>query len=172
MPEQNEQNTGFTLIELLVVLAIVGLIGTMAGVAVMSAREKTRDFKRMSDMTEIQAALEDYFNENNIYPEGAALPLGDVTQSACLSSDGFKANCSADSVVFMTIVPSLYVGGLNDLVLCGNPQRSAYCYSLLSDGATYGINVEFERNIPERGIVKGVNCATPSGLVGGVCPSE
>ena len=170
MPKQ--KNKGFTLIELLVVLAIIALIGTMAGVAVMSAREKSRDFKRMADMTEIQSALEDYFNQNNTYPDGSALPLGDTVQSACLSSEGFKSSCSGDSIVFMSIVPAIYSGGLKNLVQCGDPARTAYCYSLLQDGASYAVNVEFERNIVERGIVKGVNCATPSGLVAGTCSVE
>lgn len=164
-----QKNKGFTIIELLVALAIIGLLGTAAGVMVSSAREKVRDYKRMNDMTEIQAALEDYFNENNQYPDGSLLALGDITTSACLSSEGFKSSCSGDSVVFMSIVPALYSGGLKDLVVCGDPQRSSYCYSQLSDGATYAIHVEFERNIPERGIAKGVNCASPSGLFGGVC---
>ncbi len=169
---QKKENKGFTLIELLVVLAIIALIGTMAGVAVMSAREKSRDFKRMADMTEIQSALEDYFNQNNIYPEGSTLPLGDTVQSACISSEGFKSSCSGDSIVFMSIVPAIYGGGLKDLVQCGDPARTAYCYSQLQDGASYAINVEFERNIPERGIIKGVNCATPTGLIAGACLTE
>ena len=157
------------MIELLVVLAIIGLLGTMAGVAVMSAREKSRDFKRMADMTEIQSALEDYFNQNNEYPEGSALPLGDAMQSACLGSEGFKSSCSGDSIVFMSIVPALYDGGLQDLVLCGDPARTAYCYTAAEDGLSYQIDVEFERNIPERGMVKGINCAVPSGLTSGAC---
>ena len=49
---------GFTLIELLVVVAIIGLLSTLAVVALSTAREKTRDSKRLSDLKNIQTALE------------------------------------------------------------------------------------------------------------------
>lgn len=163
------ENKGFTLIELLVVLAIIALLGTMAAVAVNSARERSRDFRRLNDISQIQASLEDHFNQKNTYPSGSGLPLGDAALSTCLSSEGFSANCIGDSVTFMTIVPALYDKGLKDLVQCGDPMRTAYCYYQITDGASYSIEVEFERNVPERGIVKGVNCATPSGISTGSC---
>ncbi len=165
-------NKGFTLIELLVVLAIIGLIGTLAAVAVNSARERSRDYKRLNDVNEIQIALEQYFNENNSYPEGTLLPLGDAAQSTCLSSDGFQSSCAGDSVIFMPIVPQLYDKGLDGLSQCGTPLRTAYCYTRVSDGMSYAISVEFERNIPERGIQKGINCVVPTGIRAGECPTE
>ncbi len=163
------KNKGFTLIELLVVLAIIALLGTMAAIAVNSARERSRDFRRLNDVSQIQASLEDHFNQKNTYPDGEGLPLGDAATSSCLSSEGFSANCDGDSVVFMTIVPALYDKGLKDLVQCGDPMRTGYCYYQISDGATYAIEVEFERTVAERGIQKGVNCATPSGISAGSC---
>ena len=51
---------GFTLIELLVVIAIIGLLSTLAVVALNNARMKSRDAKRVSDVKQIQTALELY----------------------------------------------------------------------------------------------------------------
>jgi len=163
---------GFSIIELLVVLAIIGLLGTLAAVAVNSARERSRDYKRLNDVNEVQIALEQFFNENNTYPAGVGLPLGDAAQSTCLSDEGFAASCAGESLVFMSIVPQLYDKGLKDLSQCGTPVRTAYCYNMLEDGVSYAITVEFEREIPERGIMKGLNCAIPTGIRAGACIAQ
>ncbi len=60
---------GFTLIELLVVIAIIGLLAAIIAVSVNSARKKARDAQRVSDMKQIQTALELYYDDNEEYPE-------------------------------------------------------------------------------------------------------
>ncbi len=62
------QKKGFTLIELLVVIAIIGLLATLSVVALNNARERARDARRVSDIKQIQTALELYFNAENKYP--------------------------------------------------------------------------------------------------------
>ncbi|MFH1790275.1 MAG: prepilin-type N-terminal cleavage/methylation domain-containing protein [bacterium] len=84
---------GFTLIELLVVIAIIGLLSTLAVVALSSARTKARDSKRLSDLKQVQTALELYFTDNNGYPT-ASVTLG-ATSAACLNTSGFSTlGCS------------------------------------------------------------------------------
>lgn len=61
---------GFTLIELLVVIAIIGLLSTLAVVSLNNAREKSRDSKRVSDVKQLQTALEMYYTECGGYPTG------------------------------------------------------------------------------------------------------
>lgn len=80
---------GFTLIELLVVIAIIGLLSTLAIVALGSARMKSRDTRRLSDLKQIQTAFEMYNNENNgTYPATTTV-LGNI-EHACLTSSGFQ----------------------------------------------------------------------------------
>jgi len=94
---------GFTLIELLVVVAIIGLLSTLAVTALGGARKKARDSRRLSDVKQLQTALELYYTDNTDYPTGANINLGD-TNYACLSSGGFgSTNCATDA--YMPKVP-------------------------------------------------------------------
>ncbi len=59
---------GFTLIELLVVIAIIGILSSVVLASLNSARQKSRDARRISDIKQIQLALELYFDSNAAYP--------------------------------------------------------------------------------------------------------
>ena len=59
---------GFTLIELLVVIAIIGILSSVVLASLNSARRKARDAKRISDIKQIQLALEMYYDDNSNYP--------------------------------------------------------------------------------------------------------
>ncbi len=63
---------GFTLIELLVVIAIIGLLSTLSILALNTARARARDAKRISDVKQIQTALEMYYNDTGDYPTTAS----------------------------------------------------------------------------------------------------
>ena len=59
---------GFTLIELLVVISIIGFLSTVVLASLNTARARARDAKRISDIRQLQAALELYKNTNGSYP--------------------------------------------------------------------------------------------------------
>lgn len=101
--------SGFTLIELLVVIAIIGLLSTLSIIALNSARARARDAKRISDVKQMQVALEMYYNENNAYPTTASVvpgaAIGSVGQEPFLRAvptppspvDGSKCTTAAGS---------------------------------------------------------------------------
>lgn len=64
----NTRQKGFTLIELLVVIAIIGILASVVLASLNSAREKSRDVRRIADIGSIRLALELYFDANDAYP--------------------------------------------------------------------------------------------------------
>jgi type II secretion system protein G len=127
---------GFTLIELLVVIAIIGLLSTLAVVSLNSARQKSRDAKRVSDIKQVQTALEMYFTDQNKYPvqATAALVLGGAT-SSCLGTAGFSAACAGDVNVYMPVVPA-----------DPGPGTNTYSYGI-TDGTSYTISFTLESGV-------------------------
>lgn len=62
------RSRGFTLIELLVVISIIGLLSSVILSSVNTARTRGKDARRLSDLKQVQLALELYFSENGAYP--------------------------------------------------------------------------------------------------------
>ncbi len=97
-PKQQKKDHGFTLIELLVVVAIISLLSSIALIAYQDTRQKSRDAKRLGDMTQMASALELYFNANKGYPPAVNREPADLSGSvvtlpkAPMPPDG---NCAA-----------------------------------------------------------------------------
>ena len=64
---------GFTLIELLVVIAIIGILSSVVLASLGTARQKARDATRISDMKNLQLALELYYDGLQLYPPNTAV---------------------------------------------------------------------------------------------------
>jgi type II secretion system protein G len=140
---------GFTLIELLVVIAIIGLLSTLAVIALSSARTKARDAKRLSDVKQVQIALELYYTDNSRYPiQVEPITLGSSAVTCLHNTDnGWSANCDQD--VYMRAVPKDPKAG------------SQYMYSS-ADGTAYSIDAALEADMG--GLLEGQIVATPSGI--------
>ncbi|OGH68673.1 MAG: hypothetical protein A3I29_05030 [Candidatus Magasanikbacteria bacterium RIFCSPLOWO2_02_FULL_44_11] len=134
---------GFTLIELLVVIAIIGLLSTLAVVALGSARVKARDSKRLSDLKQLQTALELYYTDQNAYPAGSSVGLGSGNY-ACLNSSGWAATGCASP--YMGQVPN-------------DPNSGAYTYTAAS--GSYTITGTLEGTV--NGLSEGVTLS-PGGI--------
>ena len=134
---------GFTLIELLVVIAIIGLLSTLAVVALNNARMKARDAKRVSDIKQIQTALELYFNDASDYP--AAVTPG--------------STIAYDTTTYMAIVPTNPKPRTD-----GSPTACAdsdYSYTRDS-GVSY--HISFCLGGATGGLAAGGRTATPGGI--------
>lgn len=60
---------GFTLIELLVVIVIIGVLIALSVPVVVNYLERGRDTERKADVDLIADAAEQYYTDNNAYPE-------------------------------------------------------------------------------------------------------
>ena len=138
---------GFTLIELLVVIAIIGLLSTLAVVALSSARTKARDSKRLSDLKQLQTALELYYTDKNGYPAAAtAITLGGTSYN-CLGSNGIAAIASCGTTKYMGLVPS---------------DPGSYSYSYVSAASTtFTITAQLEGTV--NGLTGNIY-VTPNGI--------
>jgi len=96
---------GFTLMELLVVIFIITLIGSLVTVYFFQIRKNVRDSKRLSDITEIQLALESYKFFEGQYPDelipGEPL-IGSTTGKVFLNKtpqnpDYYNSSCSSSN---------------------------------------------------------------------------
>lgn len=135
---------GFTLIELLVVIAIIGLLATLSVIALNSARLKARDARRVSDIKQLQTALEMYYSDVSSYPAGT---LG--ANVSLSSTNGF--NATPAGTVYMSKVPTNPTP-VND-GSCG--ANAAYTYAQVSAGASYTLSYCLST---------GAATATPAGM--------
>ncbi len=74
----NNKKSAFSLVELLVVISIIALLSTLITISFSNIKRNNRDSKRISDIVEIQIALEAYkFFEgsypNELHPGGALI---------------------------------------------------------------------------------------------------
>ena len=84
---------GFTLIELLVVIAIIGILSSVVLASLNSARQKGRDARRISDLKQIQLALELCYDAGNSCT-GGGVEYPDSLD--VLATSGFIASVPTD----------------------------------------------------------------------------
>lgn len=145
------KNQGFTLVELLVVIAIIGILSTLAVVSLNSARIKSRDAKRVSDLKQISTALEFYNNDKKGYPVvAAAISLGEAGATTFSTGAGFSDTPS--DTTLMGLVPK-------------DPQAPTNHYDYTGTATTFQIKTALEGKIED---FTGDICATQDGLK--ACP--
>lgn len=158
---------GFTMIELLVVIAIIGLLSTLGIVALNNARMKSRDSRRVNDVSRIQTALEMYYSDQGKYPGvvgnlGDTIDLGGVNY-ICLDETGFSNACTGH--FYMAKVPS-YPKPRTDKGC--DTANAGYFYKShnLTDASTY--RIQYCLGGTSGGTPADVNYACESGKYG--CP--
>ncbi|OGL75088.1 hypothetical protein A3C96_00625 [Candidatus Uhrbacteria bacterium RIFCSPHIGHO2_02_FULL_60_10] len=148
---------GFTLIELLVVIAIIGLLSTLAVVALNSARQKSRDSKRVADIKQIQTALELYFADAQAYPVGTNLVLGGASANKLCATTGLNNTCTGTT--YMGLVPKAPTPA--DGAAC-NGTNNDYFYTVVSGNSDYGLTFCTGTAVGE--LTVGRQCATSAGV--------
>lgn len=94
-----KQHKGFTLIELLVVISIIGFLTTLAVVSLNSARQKSRDGKRLSDMKQLHTAMELCLAGNSGSNEGS--------YTGCCSAGSYPAKINTCGALLSSFLAGL-----------------------------------------------------------------
>jgi prepilin-type N-terminal cleavage/methylation domain-containing protein len=141
------KKTGFTLIELLIAVTILGILATVGLGSFQSSQMKGRDAQRKSDLSQIQKALEMYYNDKGGYP--LSIPEAGIEWKDLSVSDG---------TLYMKSVP-------------GDPRGGSYCYE--SDGTYYKIYAKLENTKDSKVITPSSSvCTAVNGYNYGVSSSN
>lgn len=127
-----KHSRGFTLIELLVVVAIIGLLSSVTLASLNSARAKARDARRISDLRQIQIALELYYTSNGSYPS-----TGNAWRSEC--------NDDAPNNVIPGLIPTYMPSFPSDPTM--NKVADTSCYWYISTGTDYAFLDQFIQDV-------------------------
>lgn len=123
---------GFTLLELLVVVTIIGMLSSVVLASVSAARIKARDARRVSDLKQLQLALQLYYGENSAYPVATQYSSSEPSSSAFyVNPAGFVPGLAPTYIATLPRDPN---GGISSL--CGSPYRHEYVY-FSPDGTNY-----------------------------------
>lgn len=78
MLQSSISRKGFSLIELLVTISIIGVVSTLGISSAAILQKNSRDTQRKADLRLIQSALQQYYADNNFYPDGLSLTSGSL----------------------------------------------------------------------------------------------
>jgi prepilin-type N-terminal cleavage/methylation domain-containing protein len=128
---------GFTLVELMVAIAIMALLTGIITVNLTKSRAKARDAKRISDIGQLQLALELYFDRCNKYPMPAPAMNGNANQSfaidpasSCTTANGTVITMST----FMSNIPIPPKGAIDPF------HNIAYQYKVPNNEVNFSID--------------------------------
>ncbi len=135
---------GFTLVEILVVVSIIGIIISISVLSFNSTEEVSRNNARLSNVKQIQLALEEYYKYENSYP-------------TTLSFGGSLIG-SSTSKVFLSLIPQ-NPSPRDD----GNCTDQEYQYSYNTSTKAYTLGFCLSKKISDFEV--GNYNAVPSGIV-------
>ncbi len=125
---------GFTLIEILIVVAIIAILASVVLIGLGPTQQSGRDARRLSDLHEVQNAIELYYQKCGFYP-GSVSGSGPTATCVSLNSQTYTGMSAA--------ILSAGIGITSPLPL--DPTNNAtYYYFYGTNGATYILGATLE----------------------------
>ncbi len=136
--------SGFTLIEMVVVIAVIGVLMTIAFRGTAAIQGSARDVKRVKNMNDMKAFLEQYYAANGTYPKGT----GNAFEVACDPDTDAPAFASSRwGILAANLESEKIVDTATDIA--NDPTKSnQYCYVVNSTGTSYRLSAIMERKVP------------------------
>ncbi len=140
----SKSSPAFTLIELLVVIAIISLLASIVFFSVSSAKAKARDAQKISEVGQVQTALELYYEKNGTMPpnytcSGTTLASCTITSNVNAVSGSMQQNVLA------------YEASMNQLVQQGDlasiPANLDQSYSYYNYGTDTPVGAVFSATL-------------------------
>lgn len=125
---------GFSLLELLIVISIIGILSGIIYVSFTAVRQLTRDDVRMTDLKQLQLAIETYRAQHGRYPLKGC---DDATWSGH-SPASANWGCQSDSYIQGLVpdfIPKLPIDP------SGNQDNKGYFYRVNDHGTSYKLMV-------------------------------
>ena len=123
---------GFTLIEILIVIAIIGVLASVVLVGLGPSQRQGRDARRLSDLRQVQNALELYFTRCGFFPD----PNGARASPQCAASG---------AGTWTELVGTLTTGGIGVAQIPNDPVSGrTYQYEARPDLTSYILRADLE----------------------------
>jgi len=121
---------GFTIIELLIVIAIIAILALLVLNNFQGAQAKARDQQRTTDINNIHGKLEEFYNENNHYPNT-------VTATSFAGMDeGSTADPTGGNQITTTVVADAAAADALAAPSSDTTSTASYMYVVYPTGCT------------------------------------
>jgi prepilin-type N-terminal cleavage/methylation domain-containing protein len=133
------RSRGFTLIELLVVIAIIGILSSVVLASLNTARKKGRDARRISDIKQLQLALELYYDTQQSYPVTASGGGGASTTLTTLVTNNFISSIPSDPTNAGAYIYEYASANGTDGSACTSAPCSSYVLKAVIEGGATAV---------------------------------
>lgn len=97
--------TGFSLIEIMIVISIIAIVSGI-GLSLVSALQKTtRDAQREADLRVLQSALQQYYADQNFYPNDMTSVLSSGGSLTSCTGKYSSPACTNPTKTYLSVVP-------------------------------------------------------------------
>ncbi len=151
----------FTIIELMVVVAIIAILTAIIMTNLTSAKTKSRDAKRVSDIVQLQLALELFFDRCNQYPtiDPATIGVGKFPMPNLAATNGCPPNISL--ATFTSKIPTPPVATSGDYRYAVNSATTPTDYILQAklELPSQALNDDLDTPLPGWNTDSGIVCS-------------
>jgi type IV pilus assembly protein PilE len=127
---------GFTLVELLVVISIIGILTTFVLVSVSTANKRGKDASVQSNLSEVRAQAQLFYNTNSSYCLASGTCPTTMTSNDCKAASNANLVFGDPKILVQTVAAE--ANNVGTLICNVTADGADYVIqSKLSDGATY-----------------------------------